>query len=241
MTDLSDRQKHLLKAIIELYVKTGEPIASDVVEKKCDLGVSPATIRIEMSKLTDSGYLKQPHTSSGRVPTVLGFRLYINELMKIKSLPVMDEVAIRQQVLDQRAQLNRMVKAATRMLAKKCNSLALSTMNDDLYYCGAAHMLDLPEFYDIDVARFVLSMFDEYSVLQQLLEKAQGSDSLHIIFGEETEYEYLKPTSFAFLDYSLSGGQSGIIGIIGPNRLNFPVVIPYLRYIGEVLTEGGRI
>ncbi|KKS69350.1 MAG: Heat-inducible transcription repressor HrcA, partial [Candidatus Daviesbacteria bacterium GW2011_GWA2_42_7] len=95
--------------------------------------------------------------------------------------------------------------------------------------------------YDIDVTRFVLSMFDELSILQRVIDQAQGPEPLHIIFGEETGFEYLKPTSFAFLNFDAGSTRQGVIGVIGPNRLNFPLVIPYLRYIGSVLSEAGRI
>lgn len=241
MTDLSERQKQLLKAIIEIYVKTGEPVASDAIEKNYDLGVSPATIRNEMVRLTDAGFLKQPHTSAGRTPTSLGFRLYISELMKEKEVPVVDEVNIRQQVMDVRSEFDTMVKTATRALAKKCRTLAISVNGDDVYYAGAANILDLPEFYDIDVTRFVLSMFDEYSILQQVLDKATGSEPLHIIFGEETDFEYLRPTSFAFINFDNYLGTPGVIGVVGPDRLNFPVVLPYLKYVGNILAEASRI
>lgn len=237
MTDLTERQKQLLKAIIELYVKTGEPISSDIIEKKCDMGVSPATIRNEMSRLADAGFLKQPHTSSGRIPTSLGFRLYIAELMHEKDMPVVDEVTIRQQVLDQRTHFNRMVQVATRALAQKLGTLALVYSNGEIYYTGAANILDIPEFYDIDVTRFVLSLFDETSLLQQIISKGQGDDALHIIFGDETDFAALKTTSFAFLDFEVAPGRNGVIGVIGPDRLNFPVVIPYLRYVGHLLEE----
>lgn len=240
MANLSERQEELLKAIIELYVKTGEPISSELIEKNYELGVSPATIRNEMVRLTDMGFLKQPHVSAGRVPTAMGFRLYIHELMKEKEVPVVDEVNIRQQLWDQRAQFGRMLQSATRALAKKCSTLALSVNDGDIYYSGAAYILDLPEFYDIDVTRFVLSMFDEISILQQVFSQAQGTDPLHIIFGEETDFEYLRPTSFAFLNFDNATGRQGYIGVLGPARLNFPVVIPYLRYIGGVLSEAGR-
>lgn len=239
MTDLSERQRQLLKAIIELYVKAGEPISSEIVEKNYNLGVSPATIRNEMVRLTDAGFLRQPHTSAGRVPTAMGFRFYINELMQERQVPIVDEVSIRQQLLDTRTQFDQMVQVATRTLAKKCCTLALAVSGSDLYYAGAANILDIQEFYDIDVTRFVLSMFDEISTLQRVLSQAQGTDSLHVIFGEETDFKYLQPTSFAFVDFEAGPNNRGVIGVIGPNRLNFPVVIPYLRYIGGILSETG--
>lgn len=241
MPDLSDRHKQLLKAIIETYVKSGEPVSSELIEKAYDLGVSPATIRNEMVRLTDLGFLKQPHVSAGRVPTAMGFRVYISELMKMKDVPIVDEVSIRQQMFDARAEFDGMLQAATRALSKKCGIMAVAVNGNNVYYSGTASILDLPEFYDIDVTRFVLSMFDELSILQKVIDQAQGSDAIHIIFGEETDFEYLIPTSFAFLDFDAGSHRQGVIGVVGPNRLNFPLVIPYLRYIGEVLNEAGRI
>lgn len=241
MAELSERQKQLLIAIIEIYVKTGEPVSSEAIEKFHNLGVSPATIRNEMVRLTDGGFLKQPHTSAGRIPTAMGFRLYISDLMKERQVPIVDEVSIRQELLDIRAEFDRMVQTATRALAKKCNTLALAINGNEIYYSGAANILDMPEFYDIDVTRFVLSMFDELSILQKVINQAQGPEPLHIIFGDETDFEYLRPTSFAFLNFEAGNARQGVIGVIGPNRLNFPVVIPYLRYIGGVLSEAGRV
>ncbi|MDO8498713.1 MAG: hypothetical protein Q7S44_02920 [bacterium] len=241
MSELSERQKQLLKAIIELYVKTGEPVASELIEKAYSLGVSPATIRNEMVRLTDLGFLKQLHVSGGRAPTSMGFRLYINELMKERELPVVDEVTLRQQLLDTRREYNHMLQTATRALAKKCGTLAVSVNGQDVYYTGAANILDLPEFYDIDVTRFVLSMLDELSVLERLISLAQGPEPVHVIFGEDTGFEHLLPTSFAFTDFDNGLNEKGVIGIIGPCRLNFPLVIPYLRYVGSILSEAGRM
>ncbi len=96
--ELSDRQKELLKAIVELHVKNGESVGSETVEKETNLGVSPATIRNEMVRLTEMGYLKQPHTSAGRVPTSMGFRVYVQELMKEKEMPVSAEVSMKQSI-----------------------------------------------------------------------------------------------------------------------------------------------
>src|SRR3989344_8762336 len=96
--DLSDRQKALLKAIIEEYIDSAEPIGSETIDRKHNLGVSPATIRNEMVRLTDLGYLRQPHTSAGRTPTSLGMRVFVTELMKEKELPVSAEVSIKEKL-----------------------------------------------------------------------------------------------------------------------------------------------
>src|SRR3989338_5141529 len=95
MADLSERQRALLKAIVEEYIEVAEPVGSEIIERKYDLGVSPATIRIEMGRLTEMGYLRQPHTSAGRAPTSMGMKFYIAELMKEKTLPIAAEVSIK--------------------------------------------------------------------------------------------------------------------------------------------------
>lgn len=238
MSDLTDRQKALLKAIIEEYINSAEPVGSEVIEKKYNLGVSPATIRIEMAKLTEAGYLKQPHTSAGRVPTSVGFRLYIQELMKEKELPVSAEVSIKEQMWQQRYKSERLLKEAVKALAQKCDMVGLAVDQEgQIYYAGAANILDWPEFYDIDVTRFVLSLFDEFPTLQEIIGKAQGSDPVHILFGDELGYENLRPTGFVFTRYDLDETKNGVIGVIGPARMNFPLVLPYVKYVRDLIQE----
>ena len=83
MTDLTDRQLQILKAIIEEFIETAEPVASETLDKKYNLGISPATIRNEMVKLTSSGFLKQPHTSAGRSPTPMGLKFFVDKLISM--------------------------------------------------------------------------------------------------------------------------------------------------------------
>ena len=243
MVDLTDRQRALLKAIIEEYIESAEPIGSEVIERKHNLGVSPATIRIEMGKLTDSGYLRQPHTSAGRTPTSQGMRFYIQELMSEKQLPVTAEVSIKEKMMSQRSREERLLKEAVIALAQRLDMLGLAL--DDggqVYYAGAANILDWPEFYDIDVARSVLGLFDENPRLKEIIGKAVGTDPVHILFGEDMEFEYLRPTSFVFTRYESSlSSAGGVIGVIGPARMNFPLVLPYVKYVRNLLCEAMRV
>ena len=238
MTDLTDRQKALLKAIIEEYIESAEPVGSEVIERKYDLGVSPATIRIEMVHLTEAGFLRQPHTSAGRVPTSMGFRLYVAELMKEKQLPVTAEVSIKEKLMAERYKRERLLKEAVKALAKQCDILGLAIDSDEqIYYAGAANILDWPEFYDIDVTRFVLGLFDENPQLQDIIGRAQGTDPIHILFGEDMEFEYLKPTGFVFTRYAEPDDKIGVIGVIGPARMNFSLVLPYVKYVRDLVTQ----
>lgn len=242
MAELSDRQRALLKAIIEEYIESAEPVGSEVIERKYNLGVSPATIRIEMGRLTENGYLRQPHTSAGRAPTSMGMRFYIAELMKEKQLPITAEVSIKEKLMSQRYKQERLLKEAVSALAERLDMLGLAI--DDagaVYYAGAANILDWPEFYDIDVTRFVLSLFDENPRLQEIIGRAVGPDPIHILFGEDMEFEYLRPTSFVFTKYDVREDKTGIIGVIGPARMNFPLVLPYVKFVRNLLNEAMRI
>ncbi len=237
MINLTDRQKALLKAIIEEYIEGAEPIGSEVIERKHNLGVSPATIRIEMSKLTEAGFLRQPHTSAGRVPTSMGFKLYVSELMKEKALPVTAEVSIKEKLWQERYQREKLLKEAVAALANRCAMLGLAIDDEGLVcYAGAANILDWPEFYDIDVTRFVLGLFDENPQLQEIIGRAQGSEPIHILFGEDMEFEYLKTTSFVFTRYGAEE-KHGVLGVIGPARMNFAQVLPYVKYVRDLVNE----
>src|SRR5579872_3815322 len=161
--DLTDRQKSLLRAVIEKYIETAEPVGSETVEKEAKLGVSPATIRNEMVRLTALGYLKQPHTSAGRIPTSMGMKFYVDQLMEEKSLSLKDEVAIKEELNEEdNSRFDKLLKHTARALADQTNSLAIATDEEgDVYSSGLANILDMPEFFDIDITKTVLSMIDK--------------------------------------------------------------------------------
>ena len=114
MHDLTQRQIQILKSLIEEYIDTAEAVGSETLEKNHNLSASPATIRNEMVKLTDLGYLKKPHSSSGRVPTPSAMKLYVKQLMKEKELSVAEEVAVKEKVWDHREKLDSFMRELTR-------------------------------------------------------------------------------------------------------------------------------
>ena len=241
--DLTDRQKKLLRSIIEKYIETAEPIGSETIEKEGGLGVSPATIRNEMVKLTSLGYLRQPYTSAGRIPTSVGMKFYVDQLMEEKALSLKDEVAIKEELSEPKDQerFDKLLRHVTHVLADQTHSLALATDEEgDVYYSGMANILDMPEFYDIDITKTVLSMMDKAEMFSQILDLLSPEDQIKILFGEELGVPYLEPCGIVMSRYQVPN-HFGVLGVIGPSRQNYAVVIPTMRYFSHLLSEISKI
>lgn len=237
--DLTQRQTKILKAIIEEYINTAEAVGSEQLEKKYSLGVSPATIRSEMVVLTHRGFLRQLHTSAGRVPTPMALRFYVDHLMQEKQMSVAEEVAAKEQVWDVRNDFDKLLRQATLALAARTKALSIAaTDKGDVYYAGVANILDMPEFYDIDLTRAVLSLLDEEARLRQLFFEGSYTDEpVHIIFGADLGWPYFDPVGIAFSRFSAGPHGQGTLGVIGPCRLNFPYILPTLRYFSDLMTQ----
>jgi heat-inducible transcriptional repressor len=237
---ITDRQTRILKAIIEEYMERGQAVGSEALEKKYELGVSPATVRNEMVRLTKSGFLKQPHASAGRVPTKEAFKFYVAQLMEEKQLSVADEVAAKEKVWDVRFDFDQLMHQAVKALAERTRSLALASVKEgQIYHSGYANILQIPEFYDIDLTRSLLSLLEEAGEIQRIFEKAIDEGPIHLLLGEELG-DFFEPCGLVFTNFEAGPKKSGYLGVIGANRLNYPSIIPQVRYFGNLIEELGR-
>ena len=240
MVELTDRQIKILKTIIDEYIETAEPVGSETLDKKHSLGVSPATIRNEMVKLTRNGFLKQPHTSAGRVPTPMALKFYIQNLMQQKQMSVSEEVQVKQQIWDYRKEVDKLLRVATKALADKTHTLALSTTETgDVYYSGTANLLDMIEFYDMIATKHLLMILDKFDFWWDLFERAENDAPFHVIFGEDIQQQYLADCGLVYTNIR-TPKLNCVLGVIGPNRLNFPQVIPVVTYFGSLISEIAR-
>jgi heat-inducible transcriptional repressor len=237
--ELTPRQTQILKAIIEEYITTAEPVGSQVIEKKYGLGVSPATIRNEMAVLIEKGFLRQPHTSAGRIPTSVGLRLYVDHLMQEKKMSVAEEVSAKEQVWDSRFNFDKLMRQATLALAARTKTLSIAATDDgDIYYSGVANILEMPEFFDIDVTRTVLSLLDHEVRLRQLFfGRNYNEEPVQIVFGSDLGWPYFEPVGVAFTRFSAGRNRLGTLGVIGPCRLNYPHIMPVLRYYAGLISQ----
>ena len=124
MNDLDERKRIILKAIIKTYLETGEPVGSRTISKYTDLNLSSATIRNEMSDLEDLGYIIQPHTSAGRIPSDKGYRLYVDELMKEKEQEVSE---IKEMMIEKTDRMEKVLKQVVKILASNTNYATMIT------------------------------------------------------------------------------------------------------------------
>lgn len=238
---ISSRQAQLLRIIIEEYVKSKEAIGSENIVAKYNLGVSPATVRNEMAALAQEGYLDQPHTSAGRVPTSMGFRYYLSDLMEEQDIPVISEVAIKQRLWQERHELENLLRNAALALADETREMAIAiTDNGKVYAAGAAYILDNPEFYDIDLTRAVLALIDQYDTLQAMFNRGGEENQVNVLIGADTGIPALAPCSVIYRHFDLGRGRIGTLGVIGPARINYPTVIPTIRYFSDLMNELSR-
>ena len=124
ISELDERKRKILKAIIQTYLETGEPVGSRTISKYTDLNVSSATIRNEMSDLTDLGYIIQPHTSAGRIPSDKGYRLYVDELMKEKEK---ETAEIKELMIEKTDKMEKVLKQVVKVLASNTNYATMIT------------------------------------------------------------------------------------------------------------------
>ena len=236
MYDLTQRQIQILKHIVREYIDTAEPVGSETLEKKYDLGVSPATIRNEMAAMVKLGYLSKPHTSAGRLPTSKALKLYVNELMKSKEVSTADEVEAKEKVWDLRGHEDKFLREITKGLAQKTQALAVATTDEgDIFFSGYSNILEMPEFYDIDVTRNLLNILDDVRYFDTVCEKIENECS--VMLGDDFVEELLHPYSFVFSKFHSPGNHTGSIGIIGPMRLRYESILPMVKYYGGLIEE----
>lgn len=235
---LTARQTQILKALVDEYIETALPVGSESVEKKYNLGVSPATIRNEMMVLTKLGFLRQPYTSAGRIPSPKAMKFYIEQLMEEKQMSLTEEVKAKEEVWDARKDLDSLLKEAAHALAERTESLTVAATDEGkIWHAGYANIFLNPEFADLEVCASLFSLLEEVNRLHELFfERVAGKTPVEVVFGEELGWSGLAPIGIVATRFNV-GKRQGALGVIGPVRLSYPTVIPILRYFGSLIQE----
>jgi len=332
--DLTDRKKQILKVVVEDYIRTAEPVGSKAIAAEMGGSVSSATIRNELSDLVELGYLEQPHTSAGRVPSPKGYRLYVNELMERQRLSLAETEKINQSLQMKMEELDRVISQAGRAVSsfvnypayvatagkgsitasrfdllpvdeKSCivvmmmgdnrvksqllrmqlkvdteqmptlvnllnsnfTGISADEMNrrlmdvseqvtpqmflllsqtiayaadvleeagqKEVFTVGTSQLLKLPEFRDADKAHQLMSFLSDSK--ENLPVPDEGP--MKILIGPENVSEALQDTSVVVASYDIGNDMRGLIGVVGPTRMDYGTVAARLSGFAEGLTR----
>ncbi len=336
--ELSQRKKKILAAVVEEYIRSAEPVGSKTIVDVAELSCSSATIRNELSELTTLGYLEQPHTSAGRVPTPQGYRIYVNELMERQKLSIEETEEINRNMSEKLTQLDHLVAnigtlasqltdypaltlaapapatirrfdliyidantfiivamlsgntvknklvhlpvSVGQDMIQKLSSIANANFTDitenritpliiraaeraaddtmgltaviasfaieilsesqanETYVTGANRLLGLPEFRDPGKAHALMSFLSDGSHLKDLpVQELSGDGDVKVLIGPETLADELKDSSVVVASYDAGDNTRGLIGVVGPTRMDYSKVAAKLALIADTLSK----
>jgi heat-inducible transcriptional repressor len=332
MDELTARQQLILGLVVREYTSSAQPVGSKTVQEY-GLGVSSATIRNEMARLEELGYLTHPHTSAGRVPTERGYRYFVERLMSESHLPLEEQRTIRHQFHQVGVDLEQWMRLAASVLARTAHSAAMVTsvkmeqsrlkhveligihetmallivvleggvvrqqmlsldeatsqdtlsqmanrLNDlcvgaltrrviacrqqvgaleqqvldivaqimhqvdqqadlHLYRDGLINILHQPEFYVPESARNVIQLFEERTLLEDLLTEMLEVGGVQVIIGGEGRWNELRECSLVVSPYGISGEVTGALGVMGPMRMPYNRAISAVRYVAGLMSD----
>lgn len=234
---LTKRQEGILFAIIEEYAEMAAPVGSVTLAKLFQ--VSSATVRSEMAQLEAMGYIAQPHTSAGRVPTDAGYRYYVNSLSEHPDNPEQvnstnrENRALEVRVSSQ-TRADFAIRGAVDSLVELTGNLGLATIGDQLYMSGISRLFTQPEFVDNERVRAVAKLLDN---LEPWLREAAPGQPLNIFIGQENPIGKTSQVSLIISRFRSPYSDKSYIGVLGPTRQNYGRVMALVRHAGDVLEE----
>ncbi len=239
---ISERQQKLLERIIREYVQTAEPVSSKSLVDSGFLGVSSATIRSEMNELERAGYLDQPHTSAGRVPSDKAYRFYVDKLVKAEPLAIStrEKHKIDQTIQEAPRDPHRINKLVAQMLSELSDHLVITNIldQDDFYKVGLKSLFEHPEFREIERAFRLTSFFDDIDeMFGEMVREMRFPHEVTVYIGRESPFEGITDESVICAEYCLPNNCTGSVIMVGPTRMNYQRNMGLLKYTAEELNE----
>jgi len=229
---METRKDNLLKIIVEEYIENANPVGSSLVVEKYLPELSSATIRNEMAELEEEGLICQPHTSAGRIPTASGYRRYINNFVGSGEISEKDRKRLEQ--LAQELSAN---EAGIKILAKAVAEISDSTIligfaASNVYYTGISNLFKQPEFAQHQV---VFSMSEIIDHLDEVMGKIfhEVDAEARILLGDDNPFGAM--SSVVLAKYQREEGE-GLIGILGPNRMDYKRNLGLIKLVQEIIS-----
>jgi len=229
------RQNRVLEAIVKAHIESALPVGSSYIAER--LGMSSATIRHVMFELEKEGFVRQPYTSAGRIPTDLGYRKYVDNMESPAELAEDDVFQKAQHYVREKRFFEEIIEATSQAISEitKYTGIALSP-NNKLYFDGTYRMLGYPEFMELDMARNFLKIIEEKDELKHIMSRDLEAKGTVIHIGRENMFEGLRECTIITSTYTFDDRISGNIGVIGPMRMRYEEIVPVVEYLAEITT-----
>ncbi|HXY17893.1 MAG TPA: hypothetical protein VEH48_00540 [Candidatus Nitrosopolaris sp.] len=227
---MTDRQAKILQAIIEQYAEVASPVGSNLLARLFD--VSSATIRAEMADLERMGYIDQPHTSAGRVPTDKGYRFYVNNLSEIGEKPAANRALTARVQPGGQPELT--IRNTVDTLVELTHNLGLATIGNELYMSGLSNLFGQPEFVHPAQVQEVARLLDN---LQPWLYEAAPNKPLSVFIGHENPIGRSAGASLIISRFRSPFSDRSYIGVLGPTRQSYRDVMGLVGRAGKALEE----
>lgn len=228
------RQQNILSAVVEQYAEVASPVGSSLLAKA--FKVSSATIRAEMAELERMGFIMQPHTSSGRVPTDKGYRYYVNSIGENEPTSLLErrgEKALVSRVQNAGAP-ERMIRNAVDTLVELTHNLGLATIGNQLYISGLSNLFGQPEFIGGVQVQQVAQLLDN---LEPWLREAAPNEPLSVYIGQENPVGRAAGCTLIISRFRSPFSDRSYIGTLGPTRQSYRDVMNLVSRAGQELEE----
>lgn len=232
---MTERQQQILASIIEQYAEVAAPVGSVTLAKL--FGVSSATVRSEMARLEETGFIMQPHTSAGRIPTDKGYRHYVNMLTEAgNSQPKLDRgaKAIEARVNTNTTNADRAIRSAVDSLVELTHNLGIATIGGQMYMSGMSNLFSQPEFSQGASVQSIAQLLDN---LEPWLREAAPNEPLNVFIGNENPIGKTSGATLIISRFRSPYSDRSYIGVLGPTRQSYGKVMNLVRHAGSMLEE----
>ncbi len=229
---LSDRQQKILAAVVEQYAEVASPVGSSLLARAFD--VSSATIRAEMVELERKGFISQPHTSAGRVPTDKGYRYYVNNINgeHVESASERRAEKALTARVGHGGVPEHMIKNAVDTLVELTHNLGMATIGNQLYMSGLSNLFGQPEFINGEQVQQVARLLDN---LEPWLRETAPNEPLSVYIGSENPIGRSAGCSLIISRFRSSYSDRSYIGVLGPTRQSYRDVMSLVEHAGKAL------
>lgn len=232
---LDERKSALLSAIIREHIKSGQAVASKILVDKYGFDLSPATIRNEMMVLEKEGYISQPHTSAGRIPSEKGWQYYLNNSLKDKVLSAKEKKELDEVFAPQEDSELRIKNLAKKLAGLSREAVIVGFNPDYIYYTGLSQLFRQPEFTQYELICHLSVVIDHLEQVISRLFKEIGENDFKIMVGEENPFG---PECGAIVSkYKNKNGEAGIFTLLGPARMAYENNLALLKYSHSLLSS----